>query len=117
MAVAPQKRTFFLGEWIDAMSGGAKLIRGYQSHMAVQIGTSQPQLSNMISGRKVPQDPEVLLNLSELLGTTVNDLFKMPPPEPYLARLRPYSRFYDLYVTGTTKTDLGASKGQRRRRA
>ena len=113
----PHQRTFFLGEWIDALAGGAGLVRGYQTHMADELEVTPGQVSSMIAGRKVPQSSELMLNLSELIGITVNDLFKPPPPEAYIARLRPYSRFYDLYVAGTPKTSLRSSKAQSRRRA
>lgn len=117
MPTALHQRAFLLGEWIDALAGGAGLVRGYQTHMARELGITQGQVSSMIAGRKVPQSAELLLNLSELIGTTVNDLFKSPPPEAYINRLRPYSRFYNLYVGGTPKTSLRGSKAQSRLRA
>lgn len=107
---AMPNRTFLLGEWIDALAGGVRLVRGYQTGMAARLGITQGQVSNMISGRKTPQNAELLLDLSDLMGVSVNDLFKIPPPEAQMERIRPYSPFVAHYVSRPGKTVLPPPK-------
>jgi transcriptional regulator with XRE-family HTH domain len=75
MARKPRRqfRKLYIGEWI------ARLGR-QQSEIAEQAGIDKSYLNNIISGRKMNPGGAVLLDISEALGLSVNDLYRQPPP-------------------------------------
>jgi len=77
-------RKFYLGEWI------ARLQRS-QVDVAEAVGIGKPYLSQLISGEKKNPSAALVLQLSEVLGVTVNDLYKPPPTAASVESLRAYS--------------------------
>ena len=66
-------RRLFIGEWLARL--GKK-----QAEAAAAVGVTTPYMSELISGKKTNPGHEVLLDLSEWLGLTVNDFYRPPPP-------------------------------------
>jgi transcriptional regulator with XRE-family HTH domain len=68
----PQFRKLYIGEWIARLNLRAE-------HIAQQVGIGPSYLSMLISGKKGNPSGLLLLQLSEAMGMTVNDLYKPPP--------------------------------------
>lgn len=71
-------RQLQLGPWLDRL--GRK-----QVEAAKAAGVTAGYISDLVSGKKPNPSPGVLLDISEWLGLTVNDLYVMPPPENAVA--------------------------------
>lgn len=74
----PQQRTrptrrLYLGEWL------ARLGRT-QAECARVAAITPTYVSELISQKKKDPSPAILLEISEWLGLTVNDLYRPPPP-------------------------------------
>lgn len=65
-------RVIYLGEWLKATGRDQK-----GAAEAANIDASY--ISNLIEGRKDNPSAAVMLELSEYLGITVNDLYRKPP--------------------------------------
>ena len=73
-SLQPPPRTIYLGEWLTRL--------GISVNDAAKAGgVGQSYISNMIAGRKDRPETSIMLGISELLGITVNDLYKRPPPQ------------------------------------
>jgi transcriptional regulator with XRE-family HTH domain len=79
-----EARKNFLGAWID-------LLEAEQKAVADAAGVGASYISNIC--RNVGKRPsiDVMLNISEFLGVSVNDLYKEPPPKSTLDRMADYS--------------------------
>lgn len=73
-----KSRTLHLGEWIRAL--GRK-----PTELAQATGWGEPYISLLISGKKDGPSSEFLLDASEWLGVSVNQLYE-PPPSPALLK-------------------------------
>lgn len=70
----PKKvRTLHLGEWLSRL--GRKPVE-----LAKAIGVGESYISLLISGQKKNPSGALLLDISEFLGLSVNDLYEPPPP-------------------------------------
>lgn len=81
MARPPKKtpRKLQLGPWLRRL--GRK-----QVDVAKAAGVGESYISSLIKGDKIGPTPEVLLDISEYLEITVNDLYTLPPsPESFKA--------------------------------
>jgi hypothetical protein len=68
----PQNFELHLGPWL-------KLFEVSETEAAKAGGCGQSYISNLIAGRKENPSALILLRISEYLGITVNDLYRMPP--------------------------------------
>jgi len=66
------ERIFYLSEWMDRL-------RVKPVDLARGIKVTETYVSEMRSRRKGQPSPDVLLDISEFLGLSVNDLFTKPP--------------------------------------
>lgn len=66
-------RTLHLGEWLSRLD--RKPVE-----LAKAIGVGESYISLLISGKKNNPSGKLLLDISEFLSLTVNDLYKPPPP-------------------------------------
>lgn len=87
MAKARSKRlrTYYLGPWIARL--GRK-----PSEIAKAVGIGESYLSLLISGDKKNPSGALLIDISEELGITVNDLTRRPPDHDVtdaITQLRP----------------------------
>jgi transcriptional regulator with XRE-family HTH domain len=72
--MAPKRpRTFHLGEWLARL--GRKPVE-----LAKAVGVGESYISLLISGQKDNPSIRLLLDISEFLGLTINDLYRRPPP-------------------------------------
>lgn len=67
----------YLGQWI------ARLDRE-RDWVCRRGGIKKSYLSQIISGKKKNPNHVILYRISEALGITVNDLYRLPPPKPVL---------------------------------
>ena len=68
-----QIRKLYISEWI------ARLGR-HQSEIAEAVGIGDSYMSLLVSGRKNNPSGQLLFEISEVLGLSVNDLYRQPPP-------------------------------------
>lgn len=75
MGKLPQRkyRDLHLGEWLKATGRD-------QKRCAEAAGVDASYISSLIDGRKRNPSAAVMLDISEYLGITVNDLYRKPPP-------------------------------------
>jgi transcriptional regulator with XRE-family HTH domain len=66
-------RRIYLGEWLARL-------RRKQVDLARAVGITPTYVSELISLKKPNPSPGLLLEISEWLGLTVNDLYRPPPP-------------------------------------
>lgn len=66
-------RRLYLGQWLARL--GRK-----QAECARALDLTPAYISEIVSGKKKNLSPALLLDLSEWLGLTVNDLYRAPPP-------------------------------------
>ena len=96
---AKRLRQLYIGEWI------ARLGRT-QVEIAKASGIGAPYLANLIAGDKKNPGARVLLEISEALGISVNDLYRPPPPPEAIeaaARLTPA----ELATLGRLLSEMG----------
>lgn len=67
------ERKLFVGEWLARL--GRK-----PTELAKAVGVTESYVSELISHKKDNPSPVLLLEVSEWLGLTVNDLYRSPPP-------------------------------------
>lgn len=67
-----QFRKLYIGEWLARL--GHKPVDA-----ANAIGVTEPYMSELISGRKKNPSHQILFDLSEWLGLSVNDFYRAPP--------------------------------------
>lgn len=80
----PSPREIFLGDWIKFLD--LKVV-----DVAKCAGCTQGYISNIARGAKDNINALYLLAISDMMGVTVNDLFKRPPPKSVVAQLESYS--------------------------
>ena len=68
-----QFRRLYIGEWISRLGRT-------QAEVAKEAGIGAPYLNNLIAGDRRNPGAHVLLEISEVLGISVNDLYRQPPP-------------------------------------
>lgn len=61
-----------LGEWLSRLDRKPR-------EVAEKVGIGEAYMSELISGAKKNPSAQVLLAISEEIGLTVNDLYKVPP--------------------------------------
>jgi transcriptional regulator with XRE-family HTH domain len=83
-ATRPQYKKLHLGEWLARLNVK-------QADLARDIDITESYLSKLISGKKVNPAVSLLLQISDRLGLSVNDLYKPPPSIAALEDLRNYS--------------------------
>ncbi len=66
------KRKLYIGEWLSRL--GRKPVE-----LAKHLDVTEPYVSELISGKKDNPSHILLLDVSEWLGLTVNDLYRPPP--------------------------------------
>ena len=77
-------KPLFVGEWI-AQSGRRP------TEIAAAVDITDAYLSELISGKKKNPAAHVLRAISEVLGITVNDLYRKPPTQGQIDRLKSLS--------------------------
>jgi transcriptional regulator with XRE-family HTH domain len=65
-------RPLYIGEWIA-------ILKRNQADVADAIGVGRPYLNSLISGGRKNPSGALLLDISEELKITVNDLYRKPP--------------------------------------
>lgn len=84
LAMAPKPkhppRQIFLGAWLDLFEVGV-------TAAAKVGGVTQSYLSNVIANRKTNVNVLILLQISEMLGITVNDMYQRPPTNEQTAAM------------------------------
>lgn len=65
-------RRLYLGQWLARL--GRK-----QAELAREVAVTPAYVSELISGKKPNPTPGLLLDISDWLGLTVNDLYRPPP--------------------------------------
>lgn len=65
-------RRLFLGPWLIRL-------KRKQSELAAAVGITPTYASELVNDPSKNPSPAVLLDISEFLGLTVNDLYQMPP--------------------------------------
>ena len=76
------KRTYrplYIGQWIIRLGRKPR-------EVAAAAGIDESYLSNLISGEKRNPSAAVLFDISDVLGITVNDLYRPPPPASAVER-------------------------------
>lgn len=67
------KKTLYLGQWLVALGRS-------QADLAKAVGKGESYISLLCSGKRKSPGYQLLLDTSDFLGITVNDLFEPPPP-------------------------------------
>jgi len=83
-AARKQIRKLYLNQWLVRL--GKRPV-----DLAKHLGVGQPYITNLGKGTKSNPSVPILLEMSEFLGITVNDLFKEPPKARSVEELRGYS--------------------------
>lgn len=76
--VQKRTRTLYLGQWLRRL--GRK-----QKEIADAAGVGESYISQLISNPRKGASPSVLLDISEELGISINDLYMPPPPADAVA--------------------------------
>ncbi|CCE05809.1 hypothetical protein BRAS3843_1480040 [Bradyrhizobium sp. STM 3843] len=80
----PQYKKLHLGEWLARLNVK-------QADLARDVGVTESYISNLISGKKVNPSISLLLEISDRLKLSVNDLYKQPPSISALDDLKDFS--------------------------
>jgi transcriptional regulator with XRE-family HTH domain len=83
-AITRQYKKLHLGEWLARLSVK-------QTDLARDVSITESYLSNLISGKKVNPSISLLLQISDRLGLSVNDLYKQPPSISAIEDLKNFS--------------------------
>ena len=78
-------KPLYVGEWVSRhlASSGKQ-----QKDFAEAVGIEDGYLSELMSGKKKNPSAHVLRAISEEIGITVNDLYRKPPNQAQLDRLK-----------------------------
>jgi transcriptional regulator with XRE-family HTH domain len=80
----PQYKKLHLGEWLARLNVK-------QADLARDVDITESYLSKLISGKKVNPAVSLLLQISDRLGLSVNDLYKQPPSISAIEDLKSFS--------------------------
>jgi transcriptional regulator with XRE-family HTH domain len=83
-AARTSTRKLYLSEWLDRL--GRRPV-----DLARHLGVGESYVSNLRSEKRSNPSIYILIDISEFLGVTVNDLFMPPPKAGTIGELKTYS--------------------------